>query len=130
MPEHESIPQLIKSLFEDTRELIREELALARAEIREELSRLQTVAVAFGAAAVAGAIGVVVLCIAVASAIAYFLAWPAWAGYAITALVLLAAAFGLMKYGQQQLGDVRALPKTTETVKENLTWMQNKSVGK
>ena len=46
-----SIPGLIRGLLDDTRELIREEIALARAEIREEVSAAQTVAVAFGAAA-------------------------------------------------------------------------------
>jgi uncharacterized membrane protein YqjE len=130
MSEYESIPQLIKSLFADMRELIHEEIALARAEIREELSSLKTVAFSFGCAAVAAILGVVLLCIGVAGAIAYALGWPAWAGYGITAVALLLVAFCLVLYGQSLLTDVRALPETTASVKENLTWMQNKSVGR
>src|SRR5207237_7097617 len=56
--EHTSIPGLIKGLLDDARDLIREELQLARAEIREEISALQTVTIAFAVAAVVGLLGV------------------------------------------------------------------------
>ena len=123
----ESTPELIRSLFADTRDLIREEIALARTEIRDEVTAARTVGAAFGGAAVAGVLGVTVLCIAIGGAIAYALGWPAWAGYGIVAVLLLAAAFLLVRYGRQQLGKLRALPKTTETLKENLSWIQSKS---
>ena len=131
MADHEtatSIPELIRSLLDDTRTLIREELALARAEIREELSTAQAVAVAFAGAALAAAIGTVLLAVAIGGAIAYFLNWPAWTGYAVIAVLLLAAGYGLVRYGRNRLAHVRALPQTTATVKENIAWMQSKSV--
>jgi len=131
MADHEtatSIPELIRSLLDDTRTLIREELALARAEIREELSTAQAVAVAFAGAALAAAIGAVLLAVAIGGAIAYFLNWPAWTGYAVIAVLLLAAGYGLVRYGRNRLAHVRALPQTTATVKENIAWMQSKSV--
>jgi Putative Actinobacterial Holin-X, holin superfamily III len=128
--EAESIPGLVRSILDDTRDLIREELALARAEIRDEMSAVQTVGVAFGGAALAGAIGTVLLGIALGGALAYALNWPAWAGYGIVAVLLLAGAFALVQYGRGRLARVRALPKTTETVKENLAWMQSKSGGR
>jgi fructose-specific phosphotransferase system IIC component len=126
--EQTSIPGLVKGLLDDARELIREELQLARAEIREEISALQTVTVAFAAAAMVATIGVVLLSIAVGGAIAYFLGWPAWAGYGIVAVVLLGGGFALALYGRGRLRAIRAIPKTTEIMKENLAWMQNKSV--
>jgi hypothetical protein len=125
-----SIPSLIRGLLDDTRDLIREELALARAEIREEITAAQTVAVAFGAAALAGGIGAVLLCVTLGGAIAYVVHWPAWAGYGIVTVLLLAGAFALVQYGRGRLARVRALPKTTQTVKENLEWMQSKSATK
>jgi protein-S-isoprenylcysteine O-methyltransferase Ste14 len=126
--EAETIPELIRSLLADTRSLIRDEVALARAEIREELSAAKTVAVAFGAATVAAVIGAVLFFVAAGSAIASLLAWPAWTGYAIVAVLLLGGAFALAQYGRSQVARIRGLPKTTETVKENLAWMQSKSV--
>src|SRR4051812_1184851 len=122
-----SIPELIRSLLDDTRVLIREELALARAEIREELSIAQTVAMTFVGAALAAAIGAVLLSVAIGGAIAYFLAWPAWTGYGIVAVLLLGTGYFLVRYGRNRVAHIRALPQTTATVKENLAWMQSKS---
>ena len=52
MAEHtsDSTPALIRGVMEDARELIRNEIMLARAEIREEVAGVRTVGVAFGAA--------------------------------------------------------------------------------
>ena len=131
MAEHDTnIAGLVRGLLQDTRDLIREEIALARAEIREEISAAKTVGIAFGSAALAALLGATLLCIAVGGAIAYAFGWPAWAGYGITAVLLLGGAIALVQYGRGQLAKVRALPKTTETVKENLAWVQSKSAEK
>src|SRR5215212_4252819 len=125
--DHESIPGLVRSILDDTRDLIREELALARAEIRDEIAAAQTVGISFAAAAAAAGVGIVLLSVALGSALAYFLNWPAWTGYGIVAAVLLGGAYGLVNHGRQRLSQLRALPKTTETIKENLAWIQSKS---
>jgi hypothetical protein len=126
--EHTSIPGLVKGLLDDARDLIREELQLARAEIREEISALQTVTIAFAVAAVVGVLGIMLLSIALGGALAYFLRWPGWAGYGIVAILFLAAGWGLSLYARGRMRAIRAIPNTTETMKENLAWMQNKSV--
>jgi len=118
---------LIRSLLNDTRDLFREEIALARAEIREEISTASTVGIAFVGAAVLALIGAAILCIGIGGAIAYALAWPNWAGFLIMSVLLLVVAMGMALYGRGQLALIRALPTTTETVKENLAWMQSKS---
>ena len=123
----DSIPALIRSVLDDARELIREEIAVARAEIREELSIAKAAATGFGAAAVAGAVALVLFCIALGGAIAYLFGWPAWAGYGLVALLLAAAAYAGVSYGQKQLAQIRTLPKTTATLQENIAWIQDKS---
>ena len=129
MANHEtaSIAELIRSVLDDTRVLIREELALARAEIREEVSTVKSAAAAFAGALLTAAIGAILLAVTIGGAIAYFLNWPAWAGYGIVAVLLLAAGYLLVRYGRDRLGRIRALPQTTATVKENVAWMQSKS---
>ena len=128
MDERASIPTLIKGLLDDARDLIREELQLFRAEIREEVSALQAVAIAFAAAGVAGLFGALLLAIAAGGAIAYFLHWPTWTGYGIVAILLLIAGGGAFMYARARLRVIRAIPNTTDTIKENIAWMQNKSV--
>jgi hypothetical protein len=123
----ESIADLIRTVLSDTRDLIREELALARAELREELATVVTAGASFGAAAAAALLGVVLLAIAFGGLIAYLLRSPAWAGYGIVAIVLLAIACGLWAAARRRLARVRTLPRTTETIKENMQWIQNKS---
>jgi hypothetical protein len=125
--ENESTAGLVRSLLADTRDLIREELALARAEIREEVAQVRTAGAAFGAAAMTALLGVTLLCVAIGNAIAYWLHWPAWAGYGIVAILLLVAAFACLTFGRREVAALRALPKTRETVKENLEWIQSKS---
>ena len=125
--ERTSIPGLIKGLLDDARDLIREELQLARAEIREEVSALTTVGVVFAVAAVVGLLGAMLLSVALGGALAYALRWPAWAGYGVVAIVFLTAGWGLCLYGRAKLRLIRAIPETTDTMKENLSWMQNKS---
>jgi hypothetical protein len=129
-PDNNSIAGLIRSLLEDTRDLIREEIALARVEIREEITAARAVAIAFGSAALAAVLGTTILSIAIGAGVAYLLGWPAWAGYGIVAVLLLGGAYLLVRYGRGELAKVRALPKTTQTVKENLAWMQSKSADK
>ena len=122
-----SIPAMIRSVFDDARELIREEIAVARAEVREEMSSAQTVGMAFGAAAVAGITALVLLCAALGGAVAYLFNWPTWAGLGLVALLLGVAAFIAVRYGQGQLNKIHALPKTTSTLRENIAWIQDKS---
>ena len=125
-PTSESIPALIRGVMEDARQLIRQEIALARVEIREEASKVQTAGIAFGAAAITGLIAVVLLCVALGGAIAYALSWPTWAGYGVVAILLAATAIGCVTMGRSRLSTVSALPNTTATVRENMAWIQGK----
>jgi fructose-specific phosphotransferase system IIC component len=122
-----SIPTLIRGLLDDARDLIREELQLARAEIREEVSAAQSALIAFAVAAAVGLIGVMLLSVAIGSAIAYFLHWPAWAGYGSTAVLFFVASWGLVLYARARLKTIRAIPETKDSIKENIAWIQNKS---
>ena len=122
-----SIPTLIRGLLDDARDLVREELQLARAEIREELSAAQTAAIAFAIAGAVALIGAILLSVAIAGAIAYFLHWPTWAGYALTAVLFFACGWGLSLYARGRLKAMRGIPETKDTMKENLAWMQKKS---
>ena len=122
-----SISGLIRSVLDDARELVREEIAVARAEIREEMSAARTVGTAFGAAAIAGMVALVLLCAAIGGGIADLFNWPTWAGLGLVAVLLGAAAFFALRYGQGQLAHIRALPKTAATLRENIAWIQDKS---
>jgi hypothetical protein len=127
-PETDSLRELVQGLLEDTRDLVRAELALAKAEIREEVSAAGTVGAAFSGAAIAGFLGVTLLTVALGGALAYAFGWPSWAGFGVVALLLLGSAWLLARFGTARLKKLRTLPKTQQTMRENFAWIQNKSV--
>ena len=110
--------------FNDLRTLIREEIALARAEMREQAGRARSAALSFGIAAAALAFGAIFLLIAVALGIANLLGWPAWTGFLIMALLLCIGGYFTLSSGRKQLASVHAMPEeTVTTLKENSEWI-------
>jgi hypothetical protein len=123
----ESMGELVGGVLGDARELIREELAMFRAEFQEEVRKGRTVGLTFSAAAVLAGIGLFVLALAAGGGLAAMLNWPLWAGYGIVAALLLVGA-GLLAYaGTRTLSTIKPLPKTRATLQENLAWIQRKS---
>jgi len=120
----ESIGSLVKGILNDVRTLIREEIALARVEMREQAGRAKAAAMSFGIAAAALAFGGVFLLVAIALGIAYLLGWPAWTGFLIVAVLLCIGGFFTLSSGRKQLASVHAVPEeTVTTLKENSEWI-------
>jgi uncharacterized membrane protein YqjE len=120
----DSIGTLIKGILVDLRTLIREEIALARVEIKEQAGRARAAAMSFGIAAAALAFGAAFLLVAVAFAIADMLNWPVWAGFLIVAVVLSVVGMFTLSSGKKQLQGFTAVPEeTVTTLKENSEWI-------
>jgi uncharacterized membrane protein YqjE len=120
----ESIGSLIRGILTDMQTLIREEIALARAEIREQAGRARAAALSFGIAAAALVFGAIFLLVAIALGIAYLLGWPAWTGFLIMALLLCIGGYFTLSSGRKQLANVHAVPEeTVTTLKENSEWI-------
>ena len=122
--QQESIGSLIRGILMDLRTLIREEIALARVEIREQAGRARGAAISFGVAAASLLFGGTFLLIALATAIADVLDWPVWAGFLVVAVVLSLVGFVTLSSGRKKLQGVHAVPEETiSTVKENSEWI-------
>lgn len=115
----QSIGGLVRGVLEDARELIREEVALAKAEARVEISRLTSAITQFGAAAVTGWFAVMFILCAVSLGIATALQWPAWTGFAIVGVLLAIVAGVMFMTGRSAIQRVEPMPRTVESVKEN-----------
>ncbi len=120
----ESIGSLIRGILNDVRTLIREEIALARVEIKEQAGRVRTAALSFGIAAAALVFGAIFLLVAIALGIANLIGWPAWTGFLIVALLLCVGGFVTLSSGRKQMAGVHAVPEeTVTTLKENSEWI-------
>jgi hypothetical protein len=120
----ESIGGLIRGILTDLRTLIREEIALARVEIREQAGKARAAAMSFGIAAAALLFGGTFLLIALATGIAELLDLPVWVGFLIVAVLLSAIGFVMLSSGRKQLQTFHAVPEeTVSTLKENSEWI-------
>jgi uncharacterized membrane protein YqjE len=120
----DSIGSLIRGILNDIRTLIREEIALARVELREQASRAKAAAFSFGVAAAALVFGGIFLLVAIALGIAYLIGWPAWAGFLVVAVLLCAGGLFSLSSGRKQLATVSGIPEeTVTTLKENSEWI-------
>jgi hypothetical protein len=113
-----SMKTLLRSALDDVRELFREEVALARAELRAEVSKATAAGGRFGAAAAAISCAGLFLLTALALGIATIFEWPAWTGFAIVGVVLAIAGLIMFMSGRRALREIRGLPRTVVTVKE------------
>ena len=117
-----SIVDVIKSTVADAQDLVRGEIALAKAELRQEVSRVGAGVGMLAAAGVAALIGVIFLLTALAWGIPAAFGWPAWSGFAIVGVLVLAVAGALGMMGRSKLASEQRMPLTMETMKENMQW--------
>jgi len=122
-----SVTSLVTGIVDDARELLKQEGALLKAEVKEELRKTKeaTLAMAWGIGV--GILGVLLL----ALALPLLLNWaapemPLWLGFGIVGAVL-ATIGGVMVYtGKKRFATVHPMPvQSVEALKENLTWTTN-----
>jgi uncharacterized membrane protein YqjE len=111
-----STVELIREIFTDLRTLVRQELALARAEIREEQRELLTALVLLSAAiAFLSAAGIWLL-VAVTRGLAAVFEWPLWGVYAGVGLTLALIGGVVAAVAWHRLRTLRVLPKTRDSL--------------
>jgi len=76
------------------------------------------------AAGLAAVIAIVFLMTTLAWAIPDLLGWPVWSGFAIVTVLMSVAAAVLAYTGKQRVTAARHLPRTVDTLKENIEWMR------
>ena len=111
-----SLGDLLGEVTRDLSTLIRQEMALARAELKESAGKAAKGAGSLGGAAYAAGMAVLFLSIALWWALGA-LVGLGWAGV-IVAVIWAAIALILYAVGRNQLKEVEGAPQTVETLKE------------
>ena len=122
-----SIAEVLKNAIRDAQELVRSEIALAKAEVRQETRRLSVGAGLLAGAALAAIIAVIFLMTTIALAIANLAGWPLWSGFGIVTVLVGIAAGALGSIGKKRLTAARHMPRTRDTLKENIEWMRTRT---
>lgn len=111
-----SLGDLLGEVSRDLSTLMRQELALAKAELRETATKSAKGAGLMGAAGYAALMAVFFLSIALWWALGYLMG-RGWSGV-VVAVIWAVIALVLFLVGRQQLKQVEGLPQTVDTVKE------------
>jgi hypothetical protein len=123
-PADTSIGELIGNISDDLSRLFRQEVDLAKAEIRQEAAKAGKAGGLLGGAGFAGYLAVVLLSFALVFALANVMD----AGWAALIVAVIWAAVGAVLYttGRKQLKAVDPMPRrTVDTIKEDAQWLKN-----
>ena len=119
-----SLGELFSDLSTDMTALLRDELSLAKVELKEEITKVGRAGGMFAGAALAGYMTVVLLSFAAAWGLAELLA-VGWA-FLIVAVAWGAAGALLYLRGRDHLEKVHPKPELTiNTLKEDVQWAKN-----
>ncbi|MCO6431518.1 MAG: phage holin family protein [Deltaproteobacteria bacterium] len=118
----------IVGIVEDAQQLMRQEIALARTEMRHEVMKAKRSAIALSVgAAFALATALLVSWTMVYALGALFPELPLWACFGVIALIYAAAAAMFIAIGKSSAQEVHVVPtQTVESIKENLKWVKQR----
>lgn len=118
-----SVGELVGDISKDLGQLVHQEIELAKAELKQEVSKVGKGAGMLGGAGFAGYMVALFASLTLAYGIGTF--WPAWIGALIVAALWGAAAALLYLRGRAQLSSVSGPTITKDTLKEDAAWVRH-----
>ncbi len=120
-----SMTGLVSGIVSDLQQLIRQEVQLARTEVKQEWDKAKSAASAMAIGAALLLLGVFILC--------FFLVYlinlagvPLWGSFGIVGGGLTILGLLLLGMGYARASRVHVVPpQTAETLRENVQWIQN-----
>lgn len=123
-----SFTGLVSGILHDVQELMKQEVALAKAEFREELCKLKQAAVSMISGVALLALGAIFILLMTVHLIHWATSGnvPLWGCFAIVGGSLAGAGAGLLYCGRERAEQIHFVPRqTVDTLKENIQWIKN-----
>jgi hypothetical protein len=118
-----SVAELVSGIVHDAQNLLSQQLALFKQEVREDINKAREAASFLALASGLLLVGVLLLCFMIVYILHELASLPLWGSFAIVGGVLTAAGIVLGFLGREQLRTVHAVPeKTAKALEENLEW--------
>lgn len=112
-----TVGQLVVDASRELSELVRHEIALAKAELADDAKQAGLGAGLFGGAGFLGAVAFVLLTVAAAYGLHEGAGWPLWLSFLVVAVVLLVLAAAMALVGRQRVSRVTPPKRTIATTK-------------
>jgi len=122
-PAATSVGDLVGQIADDLSTLLHQEVALAKAEAKEEAKKAGKAAGLFGGAGLGGWMFAIFATVAAMTALD--IAIPLWAAALIVAAIWAVVAGVLAMRGRDQMRQMRGLPETTNSLKEDAQWARH-----
>ena len=120
-----SLGELVSSATKDLSALVRQEVELAKAELKRDIAKAGKGAGLFSGAGVLGLLSTLFLSIALAFGTAGLLDIALGWGFLIVGVLYLVGAGVLALLGKKQLSEVGPPEKTIATVKDDIAWAKH-----
>jgi hypothetical protein len=122
-----SLTRLVTGIIDDTQALIKQQVALLKHEIKEDLQRTKEATIAFSLGLPIMLIGGLLFCFA----LVYLLNWalpnvlPLWGCYAIVGGLAVACGGAFLYASRQKIASIKPLhDQTMAALKENVRWIK------
>ncbi len=123
-----SLTSLVSGIINDALNLFKQELALARREMTDELNKTKQAVVSLGAGLAVTAFGAFFLTFMVVYLLNEEAGLRLWLSYLVVGGVLTAVGISLFFIGRTKAADINLVPRqTVQTMKENVQWIKNQT---
>ena len=125
-PQHSAQPSLaalLGGIINDAKDVLIQELTLAKLEVQDELRQIKTAALYLGVGIGVATVGGMLLSLMLVHVLAAYTDMPLWGCYGIVGSVLAVLGGMLFASGTHTGEAIDVLPQTVETMKENAQWL-------
>jgi hypothetical protein len=123
-----SLTSLVNGIIRDAQDLVHQEIALARREVRDEIEKAKQAVVSLSVGVATAAVGGLFLLLMVVHILQEEAHLKLWMSYLIVGGILAVVGGVLYAMGRTKAGDIRLVPKqTAETLKENVQWLKRQT---
>lgn len=122
---NESVTGLVTGIIHDAQELFKQQIALLKHEVREDVRRTAVASLALAAGALVLALGALLLVVMLPLLLSYLVpTLPLWASFGIVGGAIAVVGLVLLYAGKKKFDSFNPLPdETAEALKENVQWI-------
>ena len=128
-PAAPSLAALLGGIMQDAKDVLVQELTLAKLEGHEELDRLKTAALLLGIGVGVAGVGGILLSVMLVHGLAAYTDVPLWGCYGIVGSVFGVLGWVLLAAGKHTGEEIDMMPQTVETMKENAQWLREQTTS-
>jgi uncharacterized membrane protein YqjE len=117
--------EVLQDVIGNVQEIVRSEVRLAKAEIKEEAAKAKSSAMLLGVGAASAVYAVLFLLLMTVYALTFVM--PNWAAALVVGGVLAIVAVVAVSIGMKRFKEIHPTPeRTVETIKENVEWVKQR----